>query len=673
MKKISKTFGSLFIVHCSLFIALLAPQAVYSAAPAAGAGAGKTSVLSNGTKVRAKVDAKGLYSEDCWQTYFGCMDQFCITENVDGGTCSCSDENAAFADKMAKIQKQLDDAHNLETIEVEKVQAGAKADIIFNGARQYDKAGNVITVDAAKKAAAKKKDLFSAWDDAEDFDPFAVEDFSSQTGAALYNSARELCVRQIPESCNKDMTILTQLYSAQIKSDCKAFDNLISKAQKEADQKTLDAQAAVRTAVRENFDKQNEYDRGTCMVNFRGCMQGKDACGSDWMNCVSTIASENMQNNKRTKDVSKEKVAHAKIGNMNDQFGLTDTTFEMLDAKRNICENVLDKCVAVRDFVWGDFLREASPTIKLAELNIESKFRQSCLKDISDCVLKNTDNIEAFLAYPDIARSTCKLVVEPCERMEPLIWSYAKDKLASMRVDACTEEVKQCFTAAPPVGCGEDFSSCIGMDFKYMHQMCPVDKLVVCKQGNPKFSLSDIDAMLFGFFLNVDNSALDNCQNQVEAKMQEICGSTTDCDKFAADDIIGTGSLQSQKDGNIYRVTGMISFGSIKMGDASGTTRDHGEDKTVRLGPGEIGVEEYIKKLKEKNTYPEDAGIISNIESEFRNIAGNIKRVITMIEQAPKIQYCINGRDMSQVTGKAGSTVARFPNLLNQVKMQIAV
>ncbi|MFQ6744616.1 MAG: hypothetical protein ACLRFN_01390, partial [Alphaproteobacteria bacterium] len=45
-----------------------------------------------------------------------------------------------------------------------------------------------------------------------------------------------------------------------------------------------------------------------------------------------------------------------------------------------------------------------------------------------------------------------------------------------------------------------------------------------------------------------------------------------------------------------------------------------------------------------------------------------------MIEQDPEIQFCVSGRDLSQITGdEDAKTEARFPNLLNQVKMQIAV
>lgn len=115
----------------------------------------------------------------------------------------------------------------------------------------------------------------------------------------------------------------------------------------------------------------------------------------------------------------------------------------------------------------------------------------------------------------------------------------------------------------------------------------------------------------------------------------------------------------------------MISFGSIKMGDASNKSRDGG----TKLEPGQIGVESYINEIRERNTaVPNADGIIASIEEELNNIAGTINRTIEMIEQDPQIQYCVTGRNLEQITGKQGEmTTGRFPNLLNQVKMQIAV
>lgn len=638
------------------------------------------SAIQKGTNVRAKVAATGLYDQACYDAYYGCMDQFCIPDNANGGSCACSDDSIALEKQFAEIQATLAEAERIRTIEVEKIQAGAQADIIFNGQRQYDDQGNVLKVDAATTAAQSKEKkradlmaLFDStlYDDEED----TIETLADKTGGALFAVAEEICMAQIPDSCDKDVQFLRQLYSRQITSDCKGFENSIASKKAAADLELLNAQGEVRAALKQSFDDANKFDRGTCMVEFKKCMQTDDACGKNWENCVSIIASENMQNNKA---VSTAKTTVANVT----KYDITASTMEILDSKRNICEGVLNQCMAVRDMVWPDFLREAAPTIKVAELAAESKLRQSCLTDISNCIQtackddivgKGVDTMDACLSRPDMARSFCKVQIDTCERMEPLIWGYVVDKLAAMRVDACTQEVKDCFTDESR--CGPDFSNCIGMDYDYIHDICPLDKLVVCKANNPEFSMDDLDSMLMGLYLNIDNSALDHCQELVDRKMAEICGSTTDCNKFAADDTIGTGSLRSQKDGNIYRVTGMISFGSIKMGDASGKTVDAGADGKTKLGPGEIGVQEYLATARTKNAgVPNAAGIMSSIEEELNNIAGTINRTIDMIAQDPEIQYCVSGRDLSQITGKSNArTTGRFPNLLNQVKMQIAI
>lgn len=645
------------------------------------AAAKKQSALQSGTTVRSKVEANGLYDQECYDAYYGCMDQFCITENTNGGSCACSDLSSEYEKQYAEIKKTMEEAERVSTVEVEKVKAGAQADIIFGGERKYDEDGNVLGLGEVDAKTKKKQERMALWsktfDDDEDDDVFgysSVEDFANKTGEDLRRAAEGLCLEQIPSSCDKDVQFLRQVYARQIKADCNAFANVIAKQKAEADLAMANAEADVRAALKESFDAANKYDRGTCMVEYKKCMLTDDACGKDWINCVSIVAQENMQNNKAvsTADTKVETV---------DTYGITPSTLESLESKRYICEKVLDQCVAVRSMVWSDFLREAAPTIKVAESKAESSFRQSCLINISNCIQtackddivgKGTATMDACLSRPDMARSFCKVEIDPCERMEPLIWGYVVDKLAAMRVDACTQEVKDCFTA--DTRCGKDFVNCIGMDYNYIHDICPIDSLVVCKANNPAFSMDDLDSMLMGLYLNIDNAALDQCQDLVDQKMAELCGSTTDCNKFAADDTIGTGSIRSQKDGDVYRVTGMISFGSIKMGDATGTTRDNGEDSSKKLKPGEIGVQEYIAKVRQTNAGIKNAdGIIASIEEELNNIAGTINRTIQIVEQDPEIQFCINGRDLSQITGKKNDkTAARFPNLLTQTKMVIA-
>ena len=115
----------------------------------------------------------------------------------------------------------------------------------------------------------------------------------------------------------------------------------------------------------------------------------------------------------------------------------------------------------------------------------------------------------------------------------------------------------------------------------------------------------------------------------------------------------------------------MISFGSIKMGSVSG--------KDKNLKPGEINVEDYISQLKKNNaSVANKDAIISNITEELNNIAGTINRAISLIESDQRIQYCINGRDLTQINGisnrnNRNTTEARFPNLLNQYRVTIAM
>ena len=644
----------------------------------------KQSAIQLGTTVRTKVEATGLYDQACYDAYFGCMDQFCITDNASGGACTCSDDITEYDNELAEIQDILDEANRLRTEEVERVKAGADADIIFTGERRYDADGNILAEDeltAEEQKEQRRADLLalfntnSIYEDDEDVFDGSVASMADMTGAELYRAADNLCYAQVPDSCADDIEFLRQLYSRQITSDCLGYKNSLTQQRAEAEADLAAAQSEVRVALQESFESANKYDLGQCMVEFKKCMQTEDACGEDWENCVATIASENMQNNEATS------TAGTTVDTV-DTYDITASTMEILSAKRPICENVLDQCVAVRDQVWPNFLRESAPTIKVAESIVESKFRQSCLGDISDCIQtacrddiagKGVATMDACLARPDMARSFCKVEIDPCERMEPQIWDYVKDKLAAMRVDACTQEVKDCFTA--DTRCGENFQNCIGMDYEYIHNICPIDSLVVCKQDNPNFSMDDLDDMLMGLYLNIDNAMMEQCQNLVDTRMAEVCGSTTDCNRFASDDTIGTGSLRSQKDGTVYRVTGMISFGSIKMGNADGETTIDSDGDEIKLEPGEIAVEEYLAKIRETNKNVENAdGIISAIEEELNNIAGTINRTIEMIEQDPEIQYCVNGRRLDQITGDVGaSTTGRFPNLLNQVKMQIAV
>ena len=637
-----------------------------------GAVAKKQSAIQNGTNVRGRVAATGIYSQECYDAYYGCMDEFCISDNINGGSCLCSNDNAKYEDELKEINEMLAEAARIRDVEVEKIKLGSNVDIVFGGGRTYDAKGNVVynlNNDKPKASKNNREDLLKLFDtNFIEEDEVDEDDIMNKTGAALFNAANETCKKQVGPGCEKDMTFLRQTYARQIESDCRGFANSIAQQRAAAQSEMNNAEREVRTALKESFDSANKYNQGECMVELKKCMTGADACGTDWIDCVSTVASENMQNLNLIDSVAGTKVKKTV------RYNISASVMERLESKRAICERVLDQCMAVRDNVWDAFLREAAPTLKLAELRAESNMRQSCLTDITQCLHKackddiagkGVATMDSCLSRPEMARSFCKNQIEPCERMAgDDLWSYVRDKLLAMRVDSCTAEVKACFMDENR--CGADFMNCIGMDYEFIHKMCPLDTLVACKgykgrDGNSEFSMADIDDIIMGLYLNIDNKALENCQKLVETKMTEICGSTTDCNRFASDDTIGTGSLFKQKDHNVYRLTGMISFGALKI-------------STVPETYGHVEIDEYMDNVKKYNEKVDNyEGISAAIRSELENIAGNINRVIDMIAQDEKIKYCVEGRDLSQITGQENKTAQRFPNLLNQIKMQIAI
>lgn len=638
------------IAFVALMIAL--PCVAFGAAPK------KQAAIQNGTNVRGRVTATGIYSQECYDAYYGCMDEFCISENVNGGSCLCSNDNAKYEDELKEINEMLAEAERIRTVEVEKIKLGANVGIVFNGTQTYDESGNVdfsLNEDKPKNGKNNRDDLMKLFEtNFIDEDEVDDDDIMNKTGAALFSAANETCQKQVGAECKKDMTFLRQTYLRQIDSDCRGFANSIAQQRAAAQSEMNNAEREVRTALKDSFDSANKYNQGECMVEFKNCMQGPDACGTDWIDCVRGVASEKMQN----KNVA------------NGANGISQPVMERLNAKRTICERVLDQCMAVRNNVWTAFLREIAPTLKLAELRAESNMRQSCLTDITQCLHKackddiagkGVATMDACLTRPDMAKKFCKNQIDPCEKMAGEdFWDYVTDKLLAMRVDSCTAEVKACLTNENR--CGPDFMNCIGMDYEFIHDMCPTDTLVACNKKNGKeVSRDDIDKIIMGLYLNIDNKALENCQKLVETKMTEICGSTTDCNRFASDDTIGTGSLFSQKDHNVYRITGMISFGSLKISR---------EDKTY----GHVEIKEYMDNVKKYNEKVDNyEGISAAIQSELENVAGNINRVIDMIASDEQIKYCVEGRNLAQITGQEDKTAPRFPHMLDTIKMQIAI
>jgi hypothetical protein len=655
-------------------------------------------------------------SAACAKDYNECMDQFCLLSDTEGKRCGCSADHKSLMAQLVGIEKRLRDASELGSVGVEKASLGAKADIIFNAVRKYDAEGNVMSVEAGAEAiknAGKKKSAFQAAKEQrlqkqqqQDDDDVEVG-MDTLAGRALFNRSHEMCSLKIPKSCNKnDIDMVNALYSTQIKNDCATLAKNIEDQKKDAEEAYAAAQKDVRDVLKDQYKEQNEYNTvGICTKHFKACMREPENCDMNWGRCVSRVAIARMQNDKIAsgKDLKKK----VEIENID----IDPAIQEMLDDKRMMCEHVLDKCMGVRNEVWPYFLRNIKDDINAAAKEYEKNKRMSCLTDITDCLhkactanMRNTgESMDACLAYPEMVREMCKTEIEPCERMEKSIWIYTKDVLASMRESSCEKEVTGCLENF----CGDGFGQCIGMDRNYLYNQCPREKMVQCKRtagtegesaksknakGSDLFTITEEDysRLLSRIFLQIDNSLLEQCENIIELKMKEICGETTDCNKFTSAEFLGTGSLAMQKSGDKYRLTGMISWGDLTIGDGSEIcikwekkNKSNQNPKifnpeecaeTKVLPVGEIDVTGYLRELRNNpvnSQVPNKDAIVNSIEAELRNVQGKINDALHTLESDTKIQHCISGRDLSQITGKDEETKPRYPNLLNKQKMII--
>ena len=330
------------------------------------------------------------------------------------------------------------------------------------------------------------------------------------------------------------------------------------------------------------------------------------------------------------------------------------------------------------------------------------------MTDISDCIQKackddivgkGTATMDACLARPDMARSFCKIQIDPCERMEPAIWDYVVSKLAAMRVDACTAEVKECLTDI----CGADYSKCIGLDTETIGNMCPEEKLTACMSDYNKDTVRDYVAQIAqGVALQIDNDLFTACQNALDEATVKVCGDTDDCTNFALDENAGSRSFKYQvckydaiKGNEIVwtsdcresadgisskevdqpngkgwagKLSGIVYWGDI----------EYKQDKKGNYGF--TTVDEYIQRMEAagQKIDKENRDVIVDLVYgvEIRALENSVERTISAIESDPQVVYCMTGRQVEgfdgKKFGKIGKENARFPNLTNSLRERIA-
>ncbi len=663
-------------------------------------------VINTGTKV-ATATKNITVSEECQQKYDGCMDSFCMIENETGGRCTCSDKNAEFDAILAEIEKLDQQSYQMATFGVEKIEMGELANDVIAAAKAAaeeftTKEEIKQNAEATKKKARRTVDL-SAWNtpidmDDEESDVFGeslvleTSPIDGKEGDELHRVAANLCAKRIPE-CKADLSLLQMMYSQRIKSDCSAYENSLKQQKNASAQKLQTAERALRDAALEQLENANKYDLGQCTVEFKKCMQTTAGCGNDFTNCAQMSALDNTAYGLKSSSTSKI----YKIKGTATNIEISAQTYDILMGKKPLCETITKSCVAVADQVWDTFLREVGPQLKSAEIIAEDKARQDCIGNISKCFQNacasqfgeddTSGKYDMCLSRPGTMLHVCKVPLNTCgidasstdKAEQSEIWNFVIARLASMRVDSCTTQVKQCLTSEDR--CGEDYTKCVGLDTDTIIRMCPYQKLSGCvevygaQQVTSDETYDTIANMIQGIFLNIDDNFLTTCQNAIDEAMVKVCGNTDDCSGLEIDKKLGARNITSKICAGMACFTKVEMIPAILLGEGADVEPATFEAKIDGHVPWDM-----ISFASNSVEYDEDGNILKNEKGEtvysdptnngFKYLAYDvnnteltpeqkkeisdadklIESTIAMLEADTTVMHCTTGRTVQGMT-----------------------
>ena len=664
---------------------------------------GGTKIMESGTN--------SLVDAECSDSYFGCMDAFCMVDNVSGGRCQCSNKHADLTKQLNDLLAKDEDAVTLAQYGADFVKMGGATETVLQDAEKAKQ--KTVKKPENKNTTLSRADwdaMFMTPDDEDEEEFVDADDISNKHGDALYIAADEMCWEQTPSKCKSSQDMVKMLYAQKIKSDCIAFENSVKQQSIEINSKLADAQKSVRDAALSAFANENKYNIGECMIELRTCMQTTAGCGNDYSKCVALSENENV------KTLSKKVVIPGDFVNTE----ISATTMDTLLSKKVLCESVLNSCAKVKDDVWNAFLKDAAISLKTAELNSEENLRKNCTKTISDCYVKSCrehfdvneegGSYDMCLSRPENYKSFCKVELEPClaatggsydNPSKSRLWNGIMAELSKMRIDACTTEFKACIQDKDR--CGSDYSQCIGLDYYDIVDICPADKLTACYReydGN-KETVEDTLAILSqGLIMGVESELYDACQKAISAAMLKTCGDSESCDGLIIGDKVGANTLELKfcKNVNGEYTNCKDSIDDILENELGKMNRnaDLSKTKTDRTAytgvisgrilwdqittlpdaSGVISGDEYIKKVE--SVYKMDDKVKGKVKTEVGQISVAVKNAISAIESDPKVQFCMTGREVTgltkdngfeQIIGKANNQL--FPHLTADLRNKI--
>ena len=407
-------------------------------------------------------------SETCREAYRACMDEFCLLDESEGSRCACSSNINQSKSLIQEIQDIQAEADKLYTEGVEREQMGAQARLVFGESEAAQKSSRVSGINFADWISSGSDD-----------DSLGAD---SDIGDSLYAMAAEFCASRL-EACGDDAAMEEMLYSRMVVQDCKTFERYLNDQKTVAEMNLRTAESAVRQARLQMLDTTNKYNRGECLLAYRSCIADKGGCGVNFENCLDA---------------------------------------DLLNRRANACENVLDQCMAVREYVLEDWEAESEMILVEAAKYADRNARGTCLARIQLCLEDScsTETNSACLTDVNVAAGICP-VIDECEDMIPGIKATVNNKLGYLRLQFCQNDVDSCLRDR----CGENFTApeCVGKSAREIAELCPQNMFPSCKNE------TQFDIIVQAALMQMDYQMLQGCLNYFSEQLGAVCGTDMSC------------------------------------------------------------------------------------------------------------------------------------------------
>lgn len=503
---------------------------------------------------------KSVGSGDCRDAYRDCMDQFCLLDESQGERCACSDNINLAKSKIKAVLDIQAEADKLFTEGVEREQLGAKASLVFS-----ENSGN--------KGVSGTN--FLAWLGADEDDEDDEDDVGEDVimGEDLYGMAVKYCSAEL-EACGSKSEMESMLYTRMIAQDCKNYDAYLKDQKSNAESNKRIAESAVRKARLEMLDTTNKYNRGECLLAYRACVADKGGCGTNFENCLDK---------------------------------------KLLQRRSNACDNVLDQCMAVRDYVKKDWEAEMKIILADAEKYADKHRRGTCLAQAQYCLEEScaTSTNAECLTNVNVAAGICPIITE-CDSIIPGFQSVINDKLGFLRTKFCENDIDKCLQDK----CGQDFSKpeCVGKKPYEIAALCPQDMFPSCNGA------TQYDIIVQSAILQMDYQMLQGCVNYFSDQLSKVCGTDMACLPTDA-------TVESLKDLPDTE-EGLLNLRKTVVANSDAAVEEFfvqfEQDKTVTACADSQSVADNTKKVKGKNSLGTSvfmtAKLLAKMSAENRNL-----------------------------------------------------